>query len=124
MRAKTIIHENVEHKKHTLAIDFDGVIHSYTSKWTGDEPIDPPMPGVEEALKALVDKGWRLVILSTRKPEFIQPYLDKHGLAEYISDITNVKIPAKIYIDDRGYQFQNWVDTLNHVDDFKDHYEK
>lgn len=123
MRAKTVINENIEKKKNTLAIDFDGVIHSYTSKWTGDEPKDPPMPGVSAALEALVNKGWRLVILSTRKPEFIRPYLEKYGLSEYISDITNIKIPAKIYIDDRGYQFKNWSDTIAHVENFKDHYE-
>lgn len=108
-----IIDENVSLKKETLAIDFDGVIHSYNKRWTGDIPEDLPMEGVKEALKELKENGWRLVILSTRKIRFIKDWLIKYKLDQYIDDITNEKIPAKVYIDDRGYRFKGWKETLD-----------
>ena len=115
MRAKS-----VKKKYNTIAIDFDGVIHSYNRGWTGDVPTDPPIFGVEKALEKLKDMGWKLVIMSTRKPEFIKPWLKEYGLDKYIDDITDQKIPAKIYIDDRGYRFERWDDTLEFMKDFKD----
>lgn len=112
MRAKEI---NMGNKRNTIAIDFDGVIHSYVSGWTGDVPRDNPMPGVEDALIKMKEDGWTLKILSTRKKEFIEAWLVKHGLDKYIDDVCNEKIPAKLYIDDRGYRFENWNDTLDFI---------
>lgn len=112
------IENAVSKKRETIAIDFDGVIHSYKQRWTGDVPEDPPMEGVEEALKSLKEKGWRLVILSTRKVPYIKDWLVKYNLDQYIDDITNQKIPAKIYIDDRGYRFKDWDSTIEFLKDF------
>lgn len=106
-------------KKDVIAIDFDGVIHSYKSGWTGETPKDPPMNGVEEALQKLIDKGYILKILSTRSPEKIQEYLDKHNLAKYISGVYNTKIRAKIYLDDRGVHFSGWEQAIKDIDKFK-----
>ena len=111
--------ENVKTKGETIALDFDGVIHSYKRGWTGLEPKDPPMDGVEEALKKLKDKKYRLVIMSTRPKENIQKYLEKYGLDKYFSGIYNTKIPAKLYLDDRGVHFSNWNDALHDIDNFK-----
>jgi hypothetical protein len=52
--------------KPILCLDFDGVIHSYTSGWKGADVIpDPPVPG---ALQFLVDamKHFRVAIFSSR----------------------------------------------------------
>lgn len=117
------IRASAHNKSKTLAIDFDGVIHSYRRGWTGETPIDGPMPGIEDALKELKSQGWSLVIMSTRNPEKIMEWLDFYGLVDYFDDITNTKIPAKLYIDDRGYHFQNWEDTINFVKDFRDRYD-
>ena len=106
-------------KSITLAIDFDGVIHSYEQGWTGDEPLDPPMDGVEDALKNLKEEGWILIIHSTRDPEKINDWLEKYELSKYFDGITNTKIAAKHYIDDRGYRFQNWDDTIEFVKNYK-----
>ena len=114
-----IILENVKEKPVTIAVDFDGVIHSYESGWNGDVPKDPPMPGVREALKKLKDDGWLLKILSTRKKEKIKEWLEKHDLDQYISGVYNVKIPAQIYLDDRGIHFENWDDALRDIKKFK-----
>jgi len=39
-----------------LCVDFDGVIHAYTSKWTGPRNIsDGPVPGAIDWLMSLMD---------------------------------------------------------------------
>jgi hypothetical protein len=52
--------------KPILCLDFDGVIHSYTSGWKGADVIpDPPVPG---ALRFIVQamKHFRVAIFSSR----------------------------------------------------------
>ena len=121
---KEEIRAAAHNKSNTLAIDFDGVIHSYRRGWTGETPEDGPMPGVKEALRQLKEAGWNLVIHSTRDSDKIFEWLDFYGLTDFISDITNTKIPAKLYIDDRGYHFKNWYDTIEFVKTFKDRYDE
>lgn len=110
-----MINEQQKKSKDIIAIDFDGVIHSYKQGWTGDVPEDPPMEGVEESLQKLKDDGWSLVILSTRKKNFIKDWLKKYNLDHFFDGVHNTKIPAKLYIDDRGFRFENWNDTLNFI---------
>ena len=49
-----------------VALDFDGVLHSYASGWTGAIPLDPPVPGAQEFCGALIQRGYKIVIFSTR----------------------------------------------------------
>lgn len=52
--------------KPILCLDFDGVIHSYTSGWQGADNIpDPPVPGAIAFLKEAV-KHFRVAIFSSR----------------------------------------------------------
>lgn len=53
-------------KRYTVAVDFDGVLHSYTSPWVNARTIpDPPVPG---AIGWLVEatKKFDVAVLSTR----------------------------------------------------------
>jgi hypothetical protein len=51
----------------TIVIDFDGVIHSYTSGWKGIAKIpDPPVQGALDALFRLLDAGFEVAIYSSR----------------------------------------------------------
>jgi adenylylsulfate kinase len=100
-------------KKNTLAIDFDGVIHKYSKGFQGlDNAYDPPNEGTKEALEELINQGYRLKILSSRPKEVIFPWLEKYGMDHLIDDVSNHKFPATVYIDDRGFHFQNWEQTL------------
>lgn len=51
-----------------ICVDFDGVLHSYTSGWQGPRTIpDPPIPGALEWLLSLIkNDGVRPVIYSSR----------------------------------------------------------
>lgn len=52
--------------KPTLCLDFDGVLHSYTSGWQGMDVIpDPPVDGAIEFLWQAIEK-FHVCIFSTR----------------------------------------------------------
>jgi len=100
-------------KNNTIAIDFDGVIHKYSKGWQGlENAYDPPNDGTIEAIKKLKSMGFRLVIFSSRTVSVIEEWLDKHQLSECFDEVTNTKIPARIYIDDRAYHFTSWEKTI------------
>lgn len=103
----------------TIAVDFDGVIHSYISGWQGEVNIhDPATPGAIEFLRRAVDR-FEVKIYSTRAKseparQAMRAYLLKAGADDALLDaieITNEKPPAVVYIDDRGHAFDgSWPD--------------
>lgn len=53
--------------KPILCLDFDGVIHSYTSGWKGAAEIpDKPVPGAMAAILGYLDAGFDVAIFSSR----------------------------------------------------------
>lgn len=50
-----------------IVLDFDGVVHSYTSPWEkpGNIP-DPPVPGAMGAICDYLEDGFRVAIYSSR----------------------------------------------------------
>jgi hypothetical protein len=95
--------------KPRIAIDFDGVIHQYVSKWTRpDEIHDDPVLGAKEAIQSYLDAGFEVVVMSSRAADLsgkkaIESWLDKYGFPNMC--VTHEKVGAVIYIDDRGYRF-------------------
>lgn len=90
----------------TVAIDFDGVLADYHG-WQGMEHLDPPIPGAAEFLWRVKWAGYDIVIFSTRgadRPEAIRAWLRENGAPDNIQ-ITNIKPPALVYIDDRAHRF-------------------
>lgn len=102
----------------TVVFDFDGVIHSYTSGWQVEDTIlDPPVPGIREALKEIRDAGYEVVVVSTRCATIkghgaIEAWLYDNGLREYIDKVCKEKPPAVAYIDDRAICFDGHPETL------------
>lgn len=115
----------------TIAIDFDGVIHSYSRGWQGGEIYDPPVEGTREALTELRAKGWKIYIFSTRtnkiyhkndnppQEERMKTYLEEHGIP-YDKIWSFGKPMADIYLDDRALNFRGkWVDSLQEIEQFQ-----
>jgi vacuolar-type H+-ATPase subunit F/Vma7 len=97
--------------KPTVLVDFDGVIHRYSMGWHDGTAYDEPMPAAKEALKAMTERGYEVVIFSTREWKQIRDWLNLYGFNFY--RITNVKIPAVAQIDDRAIRFENWPQSID-----------
>lgn len=106
----------------TVAVDFDGVIHSYTSGWTGPRPTDPPVEGAREFIDALHNAGFNVVIYSSRADtprgrKHIEHWLLDHEFP--VMEITDRKPMAVAYVDDRAVPYsvdRPWADVLTDVE--------
>lgn len=106
-----------------IAIDFDGVIHDFSNGWHDGTCYGKPLPGSLQAIRDL-SKDFNIIIFTAKvKPsrplvngktgtELVTEWLDQYGILEHVTEITCEKPRAQIYIDDKGYHFQNWEDTL------------
>lgn len=126
----------------TICVDFDGVIHSYTSGWQGVSVIsDPPVPGAIEWLEkhlpvpdaicsmAPPHEGPIVQIYSSRSKSWrgrraMKKYLIENGLhPAYIYDGV-LKFPKKkpaafLTIDDRAICFDGTFPTADEMLAFK-----
>lgn len=104
--------------KKTVVFDFDGVIHSYSSGWCGETNIpDPPVPGIESALREIHNAGYEIVVVSTRCASAdglnaIVEWLDRYDIYFYVDRVCKEKPPAIVYIDDRAICFDGHPETL------------
>jgi hypothetical protein len=120
--------------KPILCLDFDGVIHSYTSGWQGADVVsDPPVDGAIEFLRTALG-AFRVAIYSSRSGqqggiEAMKAWLKSHATAYYddfySAPLANeraalmveriewptTKPPAMLTIDDRAITFTGqWPD--------------
>ena len=126
--------------KRLIALDFDGVLHAYTSPWTDAATIsDGPTPGAMAFLRSLVeDDRFDVVIVSSRCKEPAGVQATRDWLAIYFTSagtddvegteekivasvmlgrllkkiqIVSYRPPAHITIDDRAMRFEGqWPD--------------
>ena len=115
-----------------ICIDFDGVIHSYTSGWQGIDIIpDPPVPGVLDWLQNLIDvEGFKPVIYSSRSktPEGIAAmrgwFLDWGFTPVADLEFPTQKPPAYLTIDDRAICFTGVPPTVAEMTQFQPWYKR
>lgn len=111
--------------KWTVAVDFDGVIHSYVSPWVNARIIpDPPVDGAISWLFETI-QSFNVAILSTRNHQFGGKRAMRHWLKASAGNVwydgpghrglENIAFPkhkpaALVYIDDRAVRFtgSNW----------------
>lgn len=125
-------------KKGILCLDFDGVIHSYTSGWKGVDQIpDPPVEGALEFIQQAL-KHFRVCIYSARSKEawgrvamreWLEKEYKKQGIS--VADLTylmdriewpTAKPPALVTIDDRALCFTGVFPSIETLQNFKPWY--
>lgn len=108
----------------TVVFDFDGVIHSYRSGWSGELVIpDEPVDGITEEIARIRKAGYRVVVVSTRCAtprgmQAVKDYLNFYGIV--VDDVMKEKPPAIVYVDDRAICFDgNPEGLLEKIEEFK-----
>lgn len=109
--------------RQVILIDLDGVLNTYRGDFLIDK-FHPIKAGAKEFLCKLVE-NYDLVLFTTRNLLKTAKWLIENDIDKYFVDITNIKIPATLYIDDRALNFNgNFNDTLIKIDNFKTHWVK
>jgi hypothetical protein len=121
----------------TVAVDFDGVIHAYSKGWQDGSIYDEPVDGALDALRRLM-REHAVFIHTTRSRHQVARWIEqrtgygiecvtrvsllpwrrkfwnRHGLLL----VTNRKLPAVAYIDDRAIRFTDWAQALKDLEEF------
>ena len=106
--------------KKTICVDFDGVLNEYDGYEEGD--LGEPLTGSKEFIKEL-RKKYKVVILTSRQKEQVIDWLNNNGFPSM--KVTNRKVPAVAYIDDRAIQFNgNYKKVISRLKNFKPYWAK
>lgn len=114
----------------TVAVDFDRVVHRYSRGWQDGSIYDPPMDGALEGLRTLMEAE-AVFIHTSRDPVQVAEWLARHDF-EVEADtgpapgrhfwnetgrllVTNRKLPARAYLDDRAVLFTSWPQALKEL---------
>jgi len=110
--------------KKTLMIDLDGVLNKYTKY---DENF---IPQIREGAAEFLDKlcclnKYELVLFTTRPEKLAKKWLEDNHINQYFKEITNIKKPASIYLDDRALNFRgDYNQTLAEIENFNVYWKK
>lgn len=93
-----------------IAIDFDGTICKRVGIPTQEGFMDcKPYTGALETIKLLQSLGHKVWISTSNSDiDRIKVWLESNRFPEL--EVTNIKKPAHVYIDDRAIRFTNWQD--------------
>jgi hypothetical protein len=109
-----------------LGIDFDGVIHNDNLGFHDGTVYGEPIEGSLESIK-LLSEFFNIIIFTAKakkdRPlidgksgaELVEEWLLKHNVLKYVSEITAEKPRATLYVDDKGFRFENWQDTMKFI---------
>ncbi|HUX86127.1 MAG TPA: HAD family hydrolase [Chloroflexota bacterium] len=108
----------------TVCVDFDGTLNTY-SGWRGPDYLYPPRTGAKEFLVELKARGFRVIIFTTRAHDGVWSWLRQYGMEQNVDEVTDVKPPAFVYVDDRGMTFRgNYQQTLKDIETFEPYWKK
>jgi hypothetical protein len=106
-----------------VCVDLDGVLNLF-DRWQTPEFFHPPRPGAREFLVRLNQAGYRVCVYTCRWYEWVEKWLDENDLRAYVEQVTNQKIPAEVYLDDRAVCFKGDFDeAYRQIVNFRPHWE-
>lgn len=104
--------------KKTILLDLDGVLNCYDGKYQ-ENFIPTIREGAEDFVKKLYE-NYQIILFTTRDKNLTTNWVKENRLEEYFSEITNIKKPAFLLIDDRCIKFNgNYNDLLDNIENFK-----
>ena len=130
----------------TVCLDFDGVIHAYTSGWQGADVVsDGPVPGAIFAMYGYHLAGFKISVFSSRSNQFggiaamksairnwtldaLRGETTPNAPLDQVENLLNCieypteKPAAWITIDDRAVQFKGVWPGVQEINDFKPWY--
>ncbi|WP_448333501.1 hypothetical protein [Streptomyces sp. DSM 41534] len=114
----------------TVAVDFDGVLHSYERGWADGSIYGHWTPGSIGALSQLMQK-YAVFIHTTRNARQVARWIEQQSGRAFectthvprsgfwneqgLLLVTAQKLPAIAYIDDRAVRFTAWPEALEAV---------
>ena len=109
--------------KKTILFDLDGVLNTYDGKY--DKSYIPPIKnGTYELIKAL-SRDYKIVIFTTRNSLIASKWIIENRLDKYVENVTTVKEPAYLIIDDRCINFNgNYEELKSKIKDFEVWYKR
>jgi len=109
--------------KKTILFDLDGVLNTYDGKYDKNN-IPPIKDGAYKLIKEL-SEDYKIVIFTTRNSLIASKWIIENGLDEYIENVTNIKEPAYLIIDDRCINFNgDYKELKNKIKDFEVWYKR
>ena len=115
----------------TVAVDFDGVTHTYDKGWQDGTIYGEFMPGAVEGLTRLMQR-YAVFIHTTRRPRQAARWIEQHSghgiecttrvpRSGFWNErgyllVTRRKLPAVAYIDDRAIRFTDWDQALSDLE--------
>lgn len=94
--------------KEIICVDFDGVLNEYNG-YEGNN-LGKPLSGSQDFIKELRRK-YKVVILTSRPKDQVINWLSNNGFPSM--KVTNNKVPAVAYIDDRAIRFNgSYIQTI------------
>ena len=120
--------QKIENLKN-IAIDFDGVIHRCSKGYHDGTVYDKPIEDSLVSIEKLHNMGFNIIIYSCKSrsdrplvknksgTEMIWSWLEKYNIKKFVSDVVSEKPRAFMFIDDKGYRFENWSDTLKFIEE-------
>ena len=109
--------------KKRILIDLDGILNEY-----GQLPYEENnIPKIKDGAAEFVEKLSQLAdlyLFTSRNLLLSAKWLIKNQIDEYFVDITNVKLPSSLYVDDRCLCFKgNYDKTLDEIRQFKPYWQ-
>lgn len=104
--------------KKTILVDLDGVLNQYKGNYNKDF-VEPIADGAYNFIKEL-SEDFKVVIFTSRNLLIASQWITDNKLADFVENVTNIKEPSYLIIDDRCINFRGDFEELkNKITNFK-----